>query len=83
MESLLIRKTFLKCSSFIYYKPDTFSICLSLSASIRGEDNEGEWSLKELFTSGQGYKKKAYYKNTEFKYAYEREKRIHLAIKNV
>ena len=39
-----------------------------------GEDNEGEWSLKELFTSGQGYKKKAYYKNTEFKYAYEREK---------
>ena len=39
-----------------------------------GEDNEGEWSLKELVTSGQGYKKKAYYKNTEFKYAYEREK---------
>ena len=24
-----------------------------------GEDNEGEWSLKELFTSGQGSKKKA------------------------
>lgn len=23
-----------------------------------GEDNEGEWSLKELFTSGQGYKRK-------------------------
>lgn len=38
-----------------------------------GEDNQGEWSLKELFTSGQGYNKKAYYKNTELKYAYERE----------
>ncbi|MCS2805666.1 DUF262 domain-containing protein [Bacteroides fragilis] len=24
-----------------------------------GEDNEGEWSLKELFTSGQGYKKES------------------------
>ncbi len=39
-----------------------------------GEDNEGEWSLKELFTSGQGSKKKAYYKNTDLRCAYERVK---------
>ena len=38
------------------------------------EDNEGEWSLKELFTSGQGSKKKAYYKNTDLRCAYERVK---------
>ena len=39
-----------------------------------GEDNDGEWSLKELFTSGQGSKKKAYYKNTDLRCAYERVK---------
>ena len=39
-----------------------------------GEDNEGEWSLKELFTSGQNSKKKAYYKNTDLRDAYERVK---------
>ena len=39
-----------------------------------GEDKEGEWSLKELHTSGQGSKKKAYYLNTKLKYANEWEK---------
>ena len=39
-----------------------------------GEDNEGKWSLKELFTSGQGSKKKAYYLNTKLNYDYEWEK---------
>ena len=39
-----------------------------------GENNEGEWSLKELFTSGQSSKKKAYYKNTDLRDAYERVK---------
>lgn len=39
-----------------------------------GEDKEGEWSLKELFTSGQGPKKKAYYLNTKLKYYNEWEK---------
>lgn len=39
-----------------------------------GEDNDGEWSLKELFTSGQGSKKKAYYINTKLNREYEREK---------
>ncbi|MDE5787539.1 MAG: DUF262 domain-containing HNH endonuclease family protein [Bacteroidaceae bacterium] len=34
-----------------------------------GEDKEGEWSLKELHTSGQDSKKKAYYLNTKLKYA--------------
>lgn len=29
-----------------------------------GEDKDGEWSLKELHTSGQASKKKPYYKNT-------------------
>lgn len=39
-----------------------------------GEDNVGEWSLKELFTSGQGSKKKAYYSNTRFNYSNEWER---------
>ncbi len=39
-----------------------------------GEDNEGEWSLKELHTSGQASKKKAYYSNTQLKYKNEWEK---------
>lgn len=39
-----------------------------------GEDSEGEWSLKELFTSGQGSKKKAYYLNTKLNYDNEWEK---------
>lgn len=39
-----------------------------------GDDNEGEWSLKELFTSGQGSKKKAYYSNTKLNYEKEWEK---------
>lgn len=39
-----------------------------------GEDIEGEWSLKELFTSGRESKKKAYYKNTDLRCAYERVK---------
>lgn len=38
-----------------------------------GEDNEGEWSLKEMHTSGQGAKKKAYYSNTLLKDNYERK----------
>lgn len=39
-----------------------------------GEDNEGVWSLKKLFTSGQGSKKKAYYSNTKLNYDKEWEK---------
>lgn len=39
-----------------------------------GEDNEGEWSLKELHTSGQASKKKAYYSNTKLRYKNEWEK---------
>jgi len=39
-----------------------------------GEDNEGEWSLKELFTSGQGSKKKAYYSNTKLNCSNEWER---------
>lgn len=38
-----------------------------------GEDKEGEWSLKELHTSGQASKKKAYYSNTKLKYEKEWE----------
>lgn len=39
-----------------------------------GEDKEGEWSLKELYTSGQSSKKKAYYLNTKLNYDNEWEK---------
>jgi hypothetical protein len=39
-----------------------------------GEDQEGKWSLKELFTSGQASNKKAYYANTSLKYDNERVK---------
>ena len=39
-----------------------------------GDDNEGKWSLKELFTSGQGSKKKPYYSNTKLNYKNEWEK---------
>lgn len=39
-----------------------------------GENNEGEWSLKELYPSGQGSKKKVYYLNTKLKYENEWEK---------
>lgn len=39
-----------------------------------GEDNEGEWSLKELLTSGQGSKKRAYYSNTKLNYSNEWER---------
>ncbi len=38
------------------------------------EDNDGEWSLKELFTSGPKSQKKAYYVNTKLKYDNEWEK---------
>ena len=38
-----------------------------------GENKEGDWSLKELHTSGQGSSKKAYYSNTKLKYKKERE----------
>lgn len=40
-----------------------------------GEDKDGEWSLKELHTSGQDSKKKAYYSNTELKSDNERQKK--------
>ena len=39
-----------------------------------GNDQEGVWSLKELCTSGAGYKKKAYYANTRLRYENEWEK---------
>ena len=44
-----------------------------IKREFTGDDKEGEWSLKEIHTSGQGSKKKAYYSNTLFKYEYERE----------
>lgn len=52
------------------YLFDTFII----KREYTGEDNEGEWSLKELFTSGQGSKKKAYYSNTKLNKPNERGK---------
>ncbi|ADV43643.1 DUF262 domain-containing protein [Bacteroides helcogenes] len=39
-----------------------------------GEDKDGVWSLKELHTSGQSSKKKAYYINTKLNYDKEWEK---------
>ena len=39
-----------------------------------GDAQEGVWSLKELCTSGAGYKKKAYYANTRLRYENEWEK---------
>lgn len=44
-----------------------------IKREFTGEDKEGEWSLKELHTSGQASKKKAYYSNTKLKYEKERE----------
>lgn len=38
------------------------------------KDTLGVWSLKELFTTGQGSKKKAYFSNTKLKANNEREK---------
>ncbi len=38
-----------------------------IKREFTGEDKEGEWSLKELHTSGQASKKKAYYSNTKLK----------------
>lgn len=54
-----------------------------IKREFTGEDNEGQWSLKELFTSGQGGNKKAYYSNTKLKYDNEWEKRMLLETKNV
>lgn len=48
-----------------------------------GEDKEGEWSLKELHTSGQASKKKAYYSNTKLKYEKNGKRHMLHAIKNV
>lgn len=45
-----------------------------IKREFTSENNEGEWSLKELLTSGQQSKKKAYFVNTKFSYSYEREK---------
>ena len=39
-----------------------------------GEDNEGEWSLKEIRTSGSANQKKAYYINTKLNYPREWER---------
>lgn len=44
-----------------------------IKREFTGENKDGEWSLKELHTSGQASKKKAYYSNTIFKYDYERK----------
>lgn len=45
-----------------------------IKREFTGEDKEGEWSLKEVHTSGQASKKKAYYSNTKLRYENEREK---------
>lgn len=45
-----------------------------IKREFTGEDKEGEWSLKEVHTSGQASKKKAYYSNTMLRYENEREK---------
>ena len=45
-----------------------------IKREFTGEDKEGEWSLKELHTSGQASKKKAYYSNTKLKSEKEWEK---------
>ena len=42
------------------------------------DDNEGKWSLKGLFTSGQGSQKKAYYSNTKLNKPNERKKTYEL-----
>lgn len=44
-----------------------------IKREFTGEDKDGEWSLKELHTSGQASKKKAYYSNTLLKCDYERK----------
>ena len=45
-----------------------------IKREFTGEDREGKWSLKELNTSGQSSKKKAYYSAIKLKDANEREK---------
>lgn len=45
-----------------------------IKREFTGEDKEGEWSLKEVQTSGQASKKKAYYSNTKLRYENEWEK---------
>lgn len=45
-----------------------------IKREFTGEDKEGEWSLKELHTSGQASKKKAYYSNTKLRSENEWEK---------
>lgn len=45
-----------------------------IKREFTGEDKEGEWSLKELHTSGQASKKKAYYSNTKLRHENEWEK---------
>lgn len=45
-----------------------------IKREFTGEDKEGEWCLKELHTSGQASKKKAYYSNTKLRYENEWEK---------
>lgn len=45
-----------------------------IKREFTGEDKEGEWSLKELHTSGQASKKKAYYSKTQLRYENEWEK---------
>lgn len=45
-----------------------------IKREFTGEDKEGEWSLKEVHTSGQASKKKAYYSNTKLRYENEGEK---------
>lgn len=46
-----------------------------IKREFTGENKEGEWSLKELHTSGRASKKKAYYSNTSLKDDYERTKK--------
>lgn len=45
-----------------------------IKREFSGEDKDGEWSLKELLTSGQASRKKAYYINTILSYSNEWEK---------
>ena len=39
-----------------------------IKREYKGDDNEGEWSLKELHSSGRDFQKKTYYTETKFKY---------------
>lgn len=55
--------------------------CYIIKREYTGEDNDGEWSMKELHTSGQQSGKKAYYTNTSLRVGSEWEKTSNLRCK--